>query len=178
MADRRLQILGPMGSGNWWLRFVVFFTVFFAFTGVGLEELAFAFAAAAMASAISHRLHSLQLDRFRLAGLLRFVPYFVGVSVRGGIDVARRAFSPSLPLDPGFVEYKLRVEPAEGAAVFFGAVISLIPGTLCAEIGSSRRVVVHVVDLRSDFGAELERLERRVAAIFGEDLAEGGVEAR
>lgn len=164
----------PLRSVAWWLRFSVFFAVFIAFTGLGAEEVAFGVAAAIMASAISHRLHSLQMDRFSIGGLVRFVPYFVTISVRGGIDVARRAFLPSMPLEPGLVDYRLRVEAGEAAAVFFASVISLIPGTLCVEFGRSDKVVVHVVDLRSDFEAELRRLERRAAAVFGERIEGGG----
>lgn len=171
MTNDGVHPLKSLSSRSWWLRFIVFFAVFIAFTGLGVEEIAFGATAAAIASAISSRLDSLKMDQFSLRGLVYFIPYFVSISVRGGIDVAWRAFSPSMPLAPGFVEYELRVQPGEAAAVFFAAVISLIPGTLCVEFGSTDKVVVHVVDLRSDFEAELKRLERRSAAVFGEALS-------
>lgn len=177
MTDNRSNVLASLRSLSWWLRFAVFFAVFIAFTGIGVEEAAFGVVAAAMASAISQRLGSIDMARFSPRGLIRFLPYFANVSVRGGIDVARRAFLPSMPLAPGVVDYELRVEPGEAAAVFFGAVISLIPGTLCVEIDRTNTVVVHVVDLGGDYGVELERLERRVAAVFGEPIDDGG-EAR
>jgi multicomponent Na+:H+ antiporter subunit E len=37
-----------------------------------------------------------------LSGLVRFVPFFLWRSLYGGVDVARRALHPRLPISPGF----------------------------------------------------------------------------
>jgi multicomponent Na+:H+ antiporter subunit E len=107
--------------------------------------------------------------RWRLPGLAGFVPYFLAQSVRGGVDVARRALSPSMPLNPGFMRFQLRL-PAGPAQVWFVWIVSLLPGTVSAELdpGSLR---VHVLDLENmPAHHTLTRLEERVAALFGSRL--------
>lgn len=101
--------------------------------------------------------------RMTLGGAAGFVPYFCLQSLRGGIDVARRAFSPGRPLDPGLLTYPLSLPPGP-ARIFLLNVISLLPGTLSAEL-MDRQLVVHVLDRKLD--PKLERLEQHVAALFG-----------
>ncbi|MDR6951814.1 multisubunit Na+/H+ antiporter MnhE subunit [Ancylobacter sp. 3268] len=47
--------------------------------------------------------------------LLRFIGRLAVSMVAGGIDVARRAFSPSLPLAPGLLRYRPRTPPGPPA---------------------------------------------------------------
>lgn len=155
---------------EWWIRFAFFVAIFIAWSGPGAEQLAFAAVAASLGSTISHIMAGEGAARFRLTAFLRFLPYFLSISLRGGVDVARRAFSPSMPLAPEFLDYRLRVEPGGSAAVFFASVISLVPGTLCVSI-EGELVGVHVLDRRTKVFDELARLERRVAPIFGESIA-------
>lgn len=106
----------------------------------------------------------------RPRGLVRFVAHFLSRSLSGGVDVARRALDPRLPLSPGLIEHTMRLRPGGPAAVFFVDLVSLLPGTLCAGV-EERRVTVHVIDERLPNAEELRRLEERVAALFGEELA-------
>jgi multicomponent Na+:H+ antiporter subunit E len=108
---------------------------------------------------------------WRLAGFARFVPFFLRESLLGGLDVARRAFDPRLPIEPGFIELPLRL-PAGAPRVFFVAVVSLLPGTLSTALeGSSLRV--HVLDRRMGVDRTLRRLEERVAELYGARLDAG-----
>src|SRR5205823_8403096 len=50
-------------------------------------------------------------------------------SVVAGIDVARRALDPRLPLRPGFVVYPIRLRPSLAQSAFL-TLSSLLPGTL------------------------------------------------
>jgi multicomponent Na+:H+ antiporter subunit E len=102
-------------------------------------------------------------------GLLRFVPFFVRRSVLGAVDVARRAFSPSRPLAPQLVEHRLRVPDESSTAIALAGVISLLPGTLCAGLGRSC-VTVHVIDQSWPIHDQLDELEERLAAVFGEPI--------
>lgn len=104
--------------------------------------------------------------RLSLSGLLRFLPYFFLQSVRGGIDVTRRAFSPSLPLDPTVVAFSLNLPPGS-ARIFFLNSVSLLPGTLSADLDHTT-LSVHLLDRQVD--PQLDQLERRVAALFGVTL--------
>ncbi|ANB01530.1 Na+/H+ antiporter subunit E [Ectothiorhodospira sp. BSL-9] len=89
---------------------------------------------------------------------------FFWQSLVGGLDVSRRAFSPRLPLRPGFIDYPVTL-PRGPALTFFMIVISLLPGTL--SVGLHRDCVhVHVLDLGLDVQGSLADLERRVARLF------------
>jgi multicomponent Na+:H+ antiporter subunit E len=105
--------------------------------------------------------------RLPLIGIIRFIPYFLAASLRGGTDVARRAFHPGLPLRPGFVEHRLLLTPGP-ALLFFVGTVSLLPGTLSVQL--SDRLRLHVLDLDSHEPERLMELEQRVAALFGRPL--------
>ncbi len=100
-----------------------------------------------------------------LWGIARFVPFFLWRSLAGGVDVARRAVHPRLPLAPGLYRHVWRL-PAGMPRVFMANVVSLLPGTLSVVLASDE-LRIHVLDERGDFRAELDGLERRVAEVFG-----------
>jgi multicomponent Na+:H+ antiporter subunit E len=106
-----------------------------------------------------------------MGGLLRFVPYFVVHSLRGGFDVARRALHPRLPIDPGYHDHPLRL-PDGAARTFFAALVGLLPGTLGVEIREGR-LRVHVLDRKMPTAGTLRELEERVADLFGVEARSG-----
>jgi multicomponent Na+:H+ antiporter subunit E len=110
--------------------------------------------------------------RWRLKGALRFIPYFLWHSLRGGIDVSRRALHPRRPLDPALVFHPLRLPPGP-ARVFPANTFNLLPGTLSAELAQGW-LTVHMLDARLTNVMELQRVEEQVAALFGVDLAGSG----
>jgi multicomponent Na+:H+ antiporter subunit E len=100
-------------------------------------------------------------------GIVSFLPFFVWESILGGVDVARRVMRPTIKIEPGFRSYPLRLQGL-GARVFFLDTISLLPGTLSADMRDGI-VQVHTLDLRDDnLESSLADLERRVAKLFGE----------
>jgi multicomponent Na+:H+ antiporter subunit E len=105
--------------------------------------------------------------------LLRFTPFFAVQSVRGGIDVALRAFRPGPPLEPAFVEYEMRVSSVV-VQVFFANTVSLMPGTLSARLEDGV-LTIHTLSDADSVAQRLERLELRIAHVFGE--ARVGAEA-
>lgn len=131
---------------------------------VGLPVVA---AALALSMAIDARLPTVSF----FFGIFRFLPFFLLLSLRGGIDVARRALSLSLPLAPGCIEYAARL-PGDSALVFFANCISLLPGTLSVDL-SPGRVLVHTLDRHKPVARELAELERRVARLFGLSMQGG-----
>lgn len=104
-------------------------------------------------------------------GGLRFAGFYLLQSLRGGVDVALRALKPSLPLAPGFVEYRTRL-PRGPARTFFVAVIGLLPGTLTVRI-AGRDLTVHVLDCGMPIGESLAQLEVRIAGLFALALEDG-----
>ncbi len=106
-----------------------------------------------------------------LGGLLRFLPFFLVLSLRGGVDVARRAFSLALPLSPGCFEYTVRL-PNESATVFFANCISLLPGTLSVDF-TKDNIYVHTLDISRPV-EDLKELESRIAHLFALNLRQKG----
>ena len=107
-----------------------------------------------------------------LPGILRFVPFFLWHSLRGGVDVAGRALHPRLPIAPGLLEHQWRL-PAGLPRVLMANTVSMLPGTLSTEL-DEQCLHVHVLDLNGAFESELLLIETRVARIFGLNLAADG----
>ncbi|HEB93256.1 MAG TPA: cation transporter [Gammaproteobacteria bacterium] len=103
-----------------------------------------------------------------LTGIIRFVPFFLWRSLYGGVDVARRALHPRLPISPGLFCYPWRLPPGL-PRIFMANVVSLLPGTLSTQLGE-HCLQVHVLDERKDCLSELETVEQRVAVMFGISL--------
>jgi multicomponent Na+:H+ antiporter subunit E len=101
----------------------------------------------------------------RMVGLIRFIGFFVWYSLRGGIDVALRAFNPRLPLDPALIIFSPRLKE-RAAQIVLVNMISLLPGTLSADL-EDNRVRVHVLATGAEIGRSLQQVESVVAALFG-----------
>jgi multicomponent Na+:H+ antiporter subunit E len=104
-----------------------------------------------------------------LSGIVGFVAFFLWRSLYGGVDVARRALHPKLPISPILFDYRWRLPPGL-PRVFMANTVSLLPGTLSAELGEEH-LCVHVLDQSGDFISELSVVEERVASLFGLSLA-------
>jgi multicomponent Na+:H+ antiporter subunit E len=96
-------------------------------------------------------------------GLLCFIPFFLYQSFRGGIDVMRRALSFRQRLNPGLISYTTLL-PEGSARTLFVNTISLLPGTLSAELQGSE-VTIHTLDQSMPVWANIQRLEYRIAAL-------------
>ncbi|MEA2079698.1 MAG: Na+/H+ antiporter subunit E [Pseudomonadota bacterium] len=88
-----------------------------------------------------------------LPGIVRFVPFFLWRSLYGGVDVARRALHPRLPISPGLFDHRWRLPPGL-PRVFMANTVSLLPGTLSAELDEGH-LRVHVLDQTGAFASEL-----------------------
>ncbi len=107
------------------------------------------------------------LGGIRLTALLWIVPLFIRDSLIGGVDVARRALHPACPLDPHLYRYEFHVQSL-GARVFLAQMISLMPGTLACTVGDKEMLVHALAGSRDEVMGGVVRVERRVAALFGE----------
>lgn len=109
--------------------------------------------------------------RVTLVALLRLAAHFLRQSVVAGLDVARRAFDPRLPLQPGFVSYPLRFPPGSARNVF-ASWTSLLPGTVpVADDGET--LLYHCLDVGQPIAEQLAREEEWLAPLF--DGAQGNV---
>lgn len=107
---------------------------------------------------------------FSLIGWLRFIPFFLGQSVLGGVDVALRAITPTPRVDPGYVEFRFRLTE-EPARVFVANVISLMPGALCVSLDHDR-LRIHTLDKSMPAVKQARTVETHVARMFCLDLPE------
>jgi multicomponent Na+:H+ antiporter subunit E len=101
----------------------------------------------------------------RGGALVSLVGWFIARSFAGGVDVARRALSPSGDLDPGLVRYELAIPPGQARTVVVG-MISLMPGTLSAELDGDV-LQVHALDVTSEVRGQIGELEDRVGRVSG-----------
>lgn len=99
-------------------------------------------------------------------GLLRFMPFFIRESLRGGFDVCLRTLAPTMRIQPGFCTFHTALR-RQDARVFLVTAMGLLPGTLAADLREDT-LEVHLLDASIDAEADLRRLERAVAGIFPE----------
>ena len=135
-------------------------------------DLLFGAIATTLATMASLRLLAPQAGHLRFVALLSLAPHFLWQSVLAGLDVARRAFSPRMPMAPGFVECKVDF-PRGLTRNTFAAITSLLPGSVpCGETRDA--LVYHCLDVRLPNVEQLEREERLFARalIAGETPAQ------
>jgi multicomponent Na+:H+ antiporter subunit E len=97
----------------------------------------------------------------RFGRLLALLPHFVWESVLAGIDVARRALHPRMPLSPGFVTCQLSFPPGF-ARNTFATITSLLPGSVPADEAEGA-LVYHCLDDTSPVVEQLLKEERLLA---------------
>jgi len=119
----------------------------------------------ALAAVAFDRLRGQRTLGFRPWMLPEFAAWFLWHSLRGGADVAWRALQPQMPLHPGFLRYRLALPPGS-ARVFLVDCLSLLPGTLSADIEGDE-LVLHALDTGADVIAETREAERRVEKLYG-----------
>lgn len=148
-------------------RFAFFFAMWLAVAGWQVKDLAIGLATAAAATLVSLSLIPPAGGRIRLGPLAILARDFLRGSLFAGVDVARRALSPTVELHPGFVPYVSRLR--EGVARdAFCAFASLQPGALPTG-ASGGEIAVHALDIAQPIAQNLERDESIFARAFGYD---------
>lgn len=103
--------------------------------------------------------------RFSFPGFLRYAGTFVVRSVGAGLQVARLAFTPRLPLEPACVRVETTLPPGL-PRVLLANTLTLQPGTLSVCLEGST-LELHVLDAKQPLEAELRALEGRIVAMLG-----------
>lgn len=150
---------GPMRAAI--VRGAAYFGLWVVLIGVDPLDLAVGLGVAAAATWTSLRLLPPGAHRLRLAALPRLALHFVWQSVVAGIDVARRAFDPRLPLKPGFIVYPTQY-PRGPTRTAFASLTSLLPGTVpCRddELG----LLYHCLDVDQPVTEQLAAEEQAVS---------------
>lgn len=110
------------------------------------------------------RLNPRQGHYLSIPGLLRFIPFFLMESLRGGINVASRTLHPRLNIAPEFYRYQMGLSDRV-MRVFFVYCLNLLPGTLAADIHDDW-LEIHMLDINTNTEPELQRLEEAVRQLF------------
>lgn len=132
--------------------------------GGGPGDIALGAATALAAASASLRLLPRGRVRVRPLALLLLLLRFPVEALRAGIDVARRAFHPALPIAPGEVAFAPRLPPG-GARDAFLTWSAMLPGTLPAAPGE-----VHALQAGPAAAAGLAAEEARFARAFRRDV--------
>jgi len=149
---------------GWILRWAGYFVFWVLLIGFKPGDLVVGLFAATVATWVSLKLLQPGALNMRAVDLLRYSAHFFWQSVVAGIDVARRAFSPQMPLQPGFVRYSCRY-PRGPARNAFAVFTSLMPGTVVVE-DAAGSLLYHCLDTSQPVAAQLAREETEVSRLL------------
>jgi len=154
------------------VRATSFFVLWIMLTSGNPADLGAGAVAALAATWASLSLLPSDTSRVRPAALVRLALRFLRQSVVAGIDVARRALDPRLPLRPGFVVYPAGL-PHGPARNMFTTLMSLLPGTV--PTGSDERggLLIHCLDTGQPVAAQLTTEEEVFARVIAETRSGG-----
>lgn len=119
----------------------------------------------------------------RLGSSIVLLGWFLGQSVLGGLDVARRALARPADIDPSVVVAPFALEPGHARQLAL-ALMNLMPGSMVQRVVSAdgetadntsagpvrepAAVQLHTLSPQLDPADQWARLQRRVGAAFGE----------
>jgi multicomponent Na+:H+ antiporter subunit E len=135
--------------------------------GADPGDLAVGVPTALAAAWASQRLLPRGTRRVRPGALAAIALRLAGQSLVAGLDVARRALAPRLPLQPGFVSHPLRLAPGPARDAFC-ALTSLLPGTVPSGRDERGALLVHCLDVSRPVAAQLAADEARFARALGD----------
>jgi multicomponent Na+:H+ antiporter subunit E len=131
-------------------------------------DLAFGLVATIGATWTSLHLLPREAGHVRFRALLGFIPHFLWQSVLAGVDVARRAFHPRMPMNPGFVSSPVGFPPGL-ARNEFASIMSLLPGSV--PVGETEHTIVfHSLDITEPLAEQMAEEEKLLtkALVAGE----------
>jgi multicomponent Na+:H+ antiporter subunit E len=154
------------------MRAVGFFVLWMMLTDGNSADLAAGAGAALAAGWASLRLLPPGRRRVRPAALAGLGLRFLSQSVVAGVDVARRALDPRLPLRPGFAVYPVSL-PRGPARNMFITLMSLLPGTVPTGSDARGRLLIHCLDVAQPVAAQLAAEEALFSAAIGGVRSDG-----
>ena len=146
-------------------RVIGFFVLWIMLIGGNPADLGTGAVAALAATWASLRLLPPGTNRVRSVALIGLTLRFLRQSVVAGVDVARRALDPRLPLHPGFLVYPVGL-PRGPARHMFTTLISLLPGAVPTGADARSQLLVHCLDSEQPVAAQLAAEEAMFARII------------
>jgi multicomponent Na+:H+ antiporter subunit E len=131
----------------------------------GVQNLPIGLVASALGAFVGARFAPVEPYGWRPLQLLAFAGFFLAESFRGAFDVAGRALHPAVPIEPRLERYPIGL-PAGKPRTLLVSAVSLLPGTLSADLCAADNVLV-VHSITGEPRAAVAALERRIARLFG-----------
>jgi len=100
----------------------------------------------------------------RIFLIIKYFIVFMGALFKANIDVAKRVLSPSLPINPGIVEFETKLT-SEFAKMILANSITLTPGTISVDMVDNR-YYIHWIDVTTE---DPEEAHKEIAKDF-EDI--------
>ena len=147
-------------------RVIGFFVLWIMLTGGNPADLGTGAVTALAATWASLRLLPPGTNRVPPVALIGLTLRFLRQSVVAGVDVARRALDPRLPLHPGFVVYPVGL-PRGPARNMFTTLMSLLPGTVPTGSDEKGGLLIHCLDVEQPVAAQLASEERLFVRAMG-----------
>ncbi|MFP4042778.1 MAG: Na+/H+ antiporter subunit E [Bacteroidales bacterium] len=99
-----------------------------------------------------------------------YIFVFIYELIKSNLDVARRVLTPTLPINPGIVEVKTKLQSKMGRMVLANS-ITLTPGTLTIDIKDDT-LYIHWIDVQSEdineaTKAIVRKFEKYLEKIYG-----------
>lgn len=104
--------------------------------------------------------------------LLRLCQRLLSQALMAGVDIARRALSPSLRLNPGVIRFQSKLSPSHTQAAF-NMIITMVPGTLPLGTAKDGALLVHCLDVAQPLTSSLARDESLWLRVIGRADADG-----
>ncbi|MCF1710890.1 Na+/H+ antiporter subunit E [Tabrizicola sp. J26] len=142
------------------VRFLLFLLLWGILIGPAPANLVAGLPAAALACWVSLWLLPPFGQTLSLSALLAVLVRLPGQSLIAGLDVARRALSPAMPLRPGIVAYRTDIPPGLERDAF-RALMSLQPGTLPVGEDADGALLIHCLDVDQPVTHQLALEEAR-----------------
>jgi multicomponent Na+:H+ antiporter subunit E len=154
------------------VRALGFLVLWMILTGGKQADLGAGAVAALAATWASLRLLPPGTGHLRPIALVRLALRFLRQSVVAGIDVARRALDPRLPLHTGFVAYPIGL-PRGPARNMFTTLMSLLPGTVPTGSNETGGLLIHCLDTGQPVAAQLTMEEKVFSRVIAEARSGG-----
>jgi len=88
--------------------------------------------------------------------IFKYFIVFMGALFKANIDVAKRVLSPSLPINPGIVEFETKLT-SEFAKMILANSITLTPGTISVDMVDNR-YYIHWIDVTTEDSIEAHKI--------------------
>ncbi len=151
--------------GTAFSRGLAYFALWVVLIGIHPLDLAVGVPTAALAAWASVRLLPPGVPGLRIIPALMLVPRFLWQSVVAGLDVARRALAPGVPLKPGFIAYRVGL-PRGPLRNWFAAITSLMPGTVPVA-DEPEAIEYHCLDVSQPIVEQLEAEQQAWSSALG-----------